>query len=675
MKKFIIPIIVIACFVNCGSGYTLRARVKIQQPQLKQFQQIAKVNLPLPEKGYVYVADTTGLKVPCIRVKSSQQQRDSIYFKTNENDIYYVYWLSEEKKQETGIFEIPDGRVILDDFVNPSARTSGFWYWSSHPCLSGRFSHSGRSSQKINSHYTAITPGEKLKPLDIFYQYVFIDKNQPASEIMLEIQTQKRKSIYFSWGSDIIKWKNLNKIHMGELPEAGKWIQLLIPVDKIDKGVEITGIGFYHADGRVLWDYTTIGNPPLEANILQWNQGNKKINAFFDSEIFGPFAFSEKVFNLVLLNASASSGADTFEWFIEGQKYSGDRILKKFDSKDKTHVMLTSKSMALKQSDTFSETIVFQKKSPEQLNLFLEILPHKNLINQGERFFVPVRVGSLISGIVPVELSIDGHNHLLKLFPGQENSEITNVFYSPETTEIHDIEIKLDDLVVAKKNLRFVPVDHLDMKHLDGPYLRDENNNNLVAFIPDYKYSDISTETQIKQLTVIGDIPENFLKKLKEKLSKNIEIKWLKYPETQAYHAISNVLWLKQEIENRNMETVILFPSIESLLRRTPIDQYIVCLDAEIWFLSKKARKIICVGPFPSAPIPEMFKIYADATVDLCKKRNVTCLNLYDLYTSLPDWTELFSPSRGIYKIFPSEKGLGILIDEIIKIVGASRQT
>ncbi|MGC8804369.1 MAG: hypothetical protein ACP5QD_00315 [Candidatus Ratteibacteria bacterium] len=673
MRKFIMPIVVIACLVNDGSGYTLRARVKIQQPQLKQFQQIAKVNLPLPDKGYVYVADTNGLKVPCVRIKSSQQQRDSIYFKTNENDVYYVYWLSEEKKQETGIFEIPEGRVILDDFVNPSARTSGFWQWCSHPCLSGKFSHTGRSLQKINSHYTAITPGEKLKSTDIFYQYVFIDKNQPASEIMLEIQTQKRKSVYFSWGSDTIRWKNLNKIHVGDLPEAGKWVQLLIPVDKIDKDVEITGIGFYHADGRVFWDYTTIGNPPLEANILQWNQGNKKTNAFFDYEIFGPFTFSEKVFNLALLNASASFGADTFEWLIEGKKYSKDKILKKFDNKYNTYIMLTSKGTVSKQSDAFSETIIFQKKSPEQLNLFLEILPHKNLINQGERFFVPVRLGSLMSGVVPIELSIDGHNHLLKLLPGRENSEITNVFFSPEATENHDIELKLDDLVIAKKRLYFVPVDHLNIKHLDGPYLRDENHNTLVAFIPDYKCPDVSTETQIKQLTIIGDIPENFLDRLRKKLTKDIEIKWLKYPEVRAYHAILNLLWLKEQIENLNLGTVVLFPSIESLLRRTPIDQYRTCLDAEIWFLSKRTKKIICITPFPSAPIPEMFKIYADATVDLCQKRNIAFLNLYNLYTSLPDWTELFSLNKGIYRNFPSEKGLGILIDEIIKIVDTSR--
>ncbi|HOL49305.1 MAG TPA: hypothetical protein PLW07_01885 [bacterium] len=675
MKKFII-LIILACFVNNCSGYTLRAKLKIKQPQLKQFQQIAEVDLPLPEKGYVYVADTDGLKVPCVRIKNGSQQRDTVYFRTNKNNAYYVYWLSEDKKQDTGIFEVPEGRVILDDFINPSARTSGFWYWGSHVCLSGKFSHSGRSLQKINSHYTAVVPGEKTKSGDIFYQYVFIDKNQPASEIMLEIQTQKRKSVYFSWGSDIIRWKNLNKVRMGDLPETGRWIQLLIPVDKIDKNVEITGIGFYHADGRVFWDYTTIGNPPLDTEITLWNKENKKTSAFFDKEVSRPFTFSGKEFNLVLLNASASSGADTFEWTIDNeiQSGAGDKILKRVDYKDRIFVKLFATNTTLKQSDIFSETILFQKRSPEQLNFALEILPHKNLVGQKETFFVPVRMGSLMSGPVPVELSIDGRKELFELLPGKENAEIINVFFSPEKPEIHEIELKLDDLTIAQKKLRFVPVDQIGEEYLDGPYLKDENNNRLVAFVPDYRCSDVRTDTQISQLTVIGDIPENSVNRMKGKLSKNINIEWLRYPEEKHYHAIGDLLWLKSRIEKGDFDTVILFPSIETLLRRTPVDQYIACLDAEMWFLSKRAKRIICVTPFPSAPIPGIFKIYADATVALCAKRNIICLNLYDLYTSLPGWTELFSPSPGIYRNLPMEKGTEILIGAIVKILGTSQE-
>ncbi|MCM8828893.1 MAG: hypothetical protein NC902_06375, partial [Candidatus Omnitrophica bacterium] len=220
MKK--LAVFLISYFICCSSvfSYTqIIAKVEIQEKALKQFQTIAKAELPFPSGGSVYVADINGIKLDSIRIlRGEPYQRDFVYFKTNQNDEYYVVWLSEERKSDTSIFEIPEGSVIIDDYLNPSARTSGFWFWVSNPRLSGSFSHTGRSQQAINSHYTSLLPARQIKTKDIVHQYVFIDKNDPAEEIILEIQAQKRKSYYFSWGSDVIKWKGINKISMGQLP-------------------------------------------------------------------------------------------------------------------------------------------------------------------------------------------------------------------------------------------------------------------------------------------------------------------------------------------------------------------------------------------------------------------------------------------------------------------------
>jgi len=651
-------------------GYQFQAKVEIVEKKLKDFQTVAKAQLPFPENGYIYVTDVNGLKVPSIAKRPTDgSERTSVYFKTNENNVYYVYYFSEERKQDTSIFEIPDGRVIIDDYINPSARTSGFWFWTSNPVLSGRFSHTGRSMQNINSHYTAIIPSLKTKSGDILFQYVFIDKTGDTNEIMLEIQSKKRKSYYFSWGSDIIKWKNINKIQMGNLPEKGKWACLVVPVDKMGKDVEITGVGFYHAGGRVWWDYTCVGNPALETKVLSWKKEGKNISAFFETEKFGPFEFSKNNFNLLFLNADASLNADSFEWVIGEKKYSGNPILEQFDEKTTSvPVKLICKNSKQKNSDTFSETIIFQKGKPEEVNLFLRILPHKNLINTGEQFYIPVRVGSLMSTPVPVEFSIDGRKEFLVVLPGKENSKIINLFFNPVKPEVHDISMKMADILIEQKKVVFLNVDEIGEKNLDGPYLKSEQGDRIVGIIPDYKLSNnVFTETEVRHFTVIGDVPDDFIDLLKSKLQKSVE--WLKYPEKPAYHVLLNPLWLKETMKEKNLDTVIFFPSLKSLLRRTPVDEYVASLDASIWFLSKKTANIVCVTPFPSAPDLNIFKIYADATKQLCKKRNVPCLDLYDVFMVLPDWEKLFLYREGIYKNFPSQQGIQILIEAIEKVL------
>lgn len=664
MKKFIqyLFVFLLFCLAQILSGEEIVVKVQVKEKSLKQFQDVAKVELPLPEYGSVYVTDVTGLKVNSIRIKPVEKfQRSVIYFKTNQQDFYYVRWLSEERKSETQIFEIPEGKIIFDDYLNPSARTSGFWFWLSNPRLSGSFSHTDRGQQRIKYHYTSIIPALKAKQKDIVYQYLFLDPNNVPEEIVVEIQIDKRRSYYFSWGSDEIKWKGLNKISMGKMPEKGKWQPLVIPVEKMGKEIEISGIGFYSCGGKAYWDYTTIGNLPLETTVVEWNKKGSKISAFFNKEISGPFRFSDKTFYAVFFDGSPSTNVETFIWSFDNKKYYEKNITASFEGKP-VSVSLTCINSKLKSSDVFSETIIFQKKEPEEVNLFLKILPHRNLIGEGESFYLPVQAGSLMSVVVPVEIVAGNIKEFFKILPGKENACNLNLFF-PAKPDVYNIELKIADVTVTKKSFRFANIDDLDEKNIDGPFLVEKDGTRIAGIIPEYKLKNSTVGSEIKRITFIGDFPSEFFNIFKQ--NTNIEIDWLKCPEVRGYHTILNLFWLKKQIESQQLDTVVVSPSLNSLLHRTPLDEYISALDASIWFLSKKAKRIICLTPFPSTPDAKIFKPYAERTVSLCKKRNVNFLDLYEVYTKMPEWENLFLEGKGIYKNFPSEKGILLFFEAL----------
>ncbi|MCM8824995.1 MAG: hypothetical protein NC937_02415, partial [Candidatus Omnitrophica bacterium] len=108
--------------------------------------------------------------------------------------------------------------------------------------------------------------------------------------------------------------------------------------------------------------------------------------------------------------------------------------------------------------------------------------------------------------------------------------------------------------------------------------------------------------------------------------------------------------------------------SLDVLLHRTPVDEYISSLDASIWFLSSRSKRIICLTPFPSAPSPDIFRPYAEATIECCKKRNIDYLDLYELYTHMPDWVQMFKIGSNVYGNFPSGDGIRILAERIYRL-------
>ena len=239
---------------------------------------------------------------------------------------------------------------------------------------------------------------------------------------------------------------------------------------------------------------------------------------------------------------------------------------------------------------------------------------------------------------------------------------------------MHSIKTRIGDTIIDSKNMILSSIDDVETKILQGPYIRNEKGDTIIVSIPEYKFSSNNSNTEKKMYLFIGDIPDGFIEIIKKNLS-GADLKWLKYPESkETYHALSNLFWIKSISENINADTVVLFPSVSSTLSRTPVDEWTTCLDGIIYCFSKHAKSIICATPFPSTPFSEMFKPYVDATVNLCKKRNIGCFNLYDVYTKITDWERFFSDTKGIYKNLPSGDGIQILTDAFLEMIGITSE-
>ncbi len=98
-----------------------------------------------------------------------------------------------------------------------------------------------------------ISPGDRL------FAYVFIDEKDPPKAIMLQYHTEDWLN-RANWGdADAIgfgKKDTPEKVQIGALPKAGKWVRLEVPAAKLGlaPGTRLSGMAFTHFDGKAYWD-------------------------------------------------------------------------------------------------------------------------------------------------------------------------------------------------------------------------------------------------------------------------------------------------------------------------------------------------------------------------------------------------------------------------------------
>jgi hypothetical protein len=129
-----------------------------------------------------------------------------------------------------------------------------------------------------------------------FFAQVYLDPKNPPQSIML--QFFKNGWLHRGvWGNyDAIPWGAANtteRVHMGPLPEAGQWVRLEIPVEKVGLagGDAITGFALTQSGGTVYWDRVGVAgmndpaSDPQQSFLAWWRTLQGKDTPGLDGEL------------------------------------------------------------------------------------------------------------------------------------------------------------------------------------------------------------------------------------------------------------------------------------------------------------------------------------------------------------------------------------------------------
>ena len=93
---------------------------------------------------------------------------------------------------------------------------------------------------------------------EVLFAAVYMDPANPPSELMLQWNDGSWEHQVY-WGSSSIQYGTAGTpslVHMGPLPEAGKWVLLQVPASQVGlEGSMLHGMAFSQYDGRAAWDY------------------------------------------------------------------------------------------------------------------------------------------------------------------------------------------------------------------------------------------------------------------------------------------------------------------------------------------------------------------------------------------------------------------------------------
>ena len=130
---------------------------------------------------------------------------------------------------------------------------------SGHPVESG--AKALRNTAQGRGQHFFDNAGRKLKvgAGDTIFAYAYLDPKDPPKELMLQWHTRGNWTHRAYWGSNLIDWGTdgtPERLRMGDLPPAGRWVRLEVPVAKLKlkKGEAIDGWAFTQFDGTVYWD-------------------------------------------------------------------------------------------------------------------------------------------------------------------------------------------------------------------------------------------------------------------------------------------------------------------------------------------------------------------------------------------------------------------------------------
>lgn len=179
-----------------------------------------------------------------------------------------VAWPDGRRAFASTSFKSASSEFVWFDDALPAdatpAATEAEWEWTgSNPApQSGRLAHRAqRRGGGLNEHwFTGASSALSVGAGDTLFAWVYLDAASPPKEIMLMWHDGAAWEHRAYWGANTITYGrngSPGRLRIGDLPPAGKWVRLALPARSVGlEGVEVTGMGFAHVDGRVTWDAT-----------------------------------------------------------------------------------------------------------------------------------------------------------------------------------------------------------------------------------------------------------------------------------------------------------------------------------------------------------------------------------------------------------------------------------
>jgi hypothetical protein len=167
--------------------------------------------------------------------------------------------------------------VWIEDQLPAGANAQGNTPWEfvsieEKPVFSGK-SSSTRTADGLSQHFfTEADPPLVIGGKDTLFAYVYLDPANPPKEIMLQFNDGKWEHRAVWGDKDAIAWGTLgtaSRQYMGELPPAGEWTRLEVPVGKVGlkPGSKLNGWAFTQFGGTVYWDRAGINTLTPQAGM------------------------------------------------------------------------------------------------------------------------------------------------------------------------------------------------------------------------------------------------------------------------------------------------------------------------------------------------------------------------------------------------------------------------
>ncbi|MCM8784718.1 MAG: hypothetical protein NC827_07430 [Candidatus Omnitrophica bacterium] len=649
MKKICLIFYIFQFFIFSEYRYLLN--LSCENEKFLRTIKIASFNFISGKEKYnvIKIVDDRGRECKILGVNFLKNEIE-VFFNPTDSCNYKVFIGYDDKKKEYEQFR--SGKILIDDYIPPDSIKSGAWLWV-EKSLSGLYSHTGTSG--FSFHRVSFRKQFSVNPDDKIVTYVFIEDDN-VEEIMVEVVSRYRKHYYFSFGQDKIDIKGINKEKIGELPEKGKWVKIEVPLLKIRER-NLEGIGFYNDKGKVYWDLTSINEIPVKMKIVKAENLISPNTPYFNYEVEGPFKIKDKKIIVLKLDASCFS-ADRYLWEIDEKNYYGEKVNLKLYC-EKKEIDLKLKAEKNKGYGEFSHKINIEEE--KEINFNFNILPFESFIYEDEILYIPVRIENMSEIPVKYNLLFQSNNQELFLLPGKENGKTTNLSLNLKD----EIKIKLYfyDIELAEKIIKVLSLDDKNY-FIDGPFLRKENSY-IIFKVPEYK--NIKKEEKFSKIIFIGNFPEDLVEFLKEKGFEVLSIKEEKY---------TNFLFAEFKFIQENLNKIekdnsfiILFPFLNSLLRRHKINEWEKVYDGILYLLSQKNSNIILCSPFPSYPYLEIFQPYREKIKKISEKRGFYFLDLYKIFSEIGEGERFFKLNEYVYKNFPDKEGFEIVLKEIEKIM------